>query len=112
MILHDSSYDKKGEGRWDVYTTRYVPQTGGSRSRLPLKDSETIPRYPGFVGMDERLTGDLGSVHALYKHLGGKPAIPAGPSGAFVRMLIDLSMKWMKDDTAAAAPAAKEEDAA
>ncbi|MBI3994033.1 MAG: hypothetical protein HY342_12230 [Candidatus Lambdaproteobacteria bacterium] len=110
MIMHDVQHDKRGAGRWDVHTTRYIPQQGGSRSRLPIKDSDTVPRYVGFVGLDERMSGDMSSVQALYEYLGGKPAIPSGPAGPYVRMLIELSMKWMKlDEPGAAAPAAAEE---
>jgi hypothetical protein len=106
MIMHDAKYDKRGAGRWDPDTTRYIPQQGGSRSRLSMKDSESIPRYHGFVGLDERMSGDINSVHALYDYLGGKPAIPSGPAGPYVRMLMELSMKWMKIDEPAAPQAA------
>ena len=109
MIMHAARHDKHGAGRWDVNTTRYIPQQGGSRSRLPIMDSESIPRYHGLVGVDERMSADMGSVHALYTYLGGKPAIPSGPAGPYVRKLIELSMRWMKiDEPGAAAPAAAE----
>lgn len=95
MIFHSATQDNKDAGRWDVNTTRYIPVSGGSRFRLPILDSESIPRYFGFVGLDESMSGDMDSVHALYGYLGGKPAIPSGPAGPYVKMLIELSMKWM-----------------
>lgn len=94
MVIHDNAIDIKGAGRWDVGTTRYVPFGGGSKSRLPV-GYDDIPRYYGFVGMDEKLTGSLNTMAALYHHLGG--AILLTPdTAAYITRLLEQSAKWMQ----------------
>jgi hypothetical protein len=120
MILHDATYDKRGAGHWDPDTTRYIPWGGGSRSRIPIIDLISIPRYYGFIGIDERLSEEISSLPKLYHLLQGRPAIPSGAAGPYVTKLIELSLRWMKpleeqdapdsDDGAAPAATSAEED--
>jgi hypothetical protein len=104
MVIHEPKPDVKGSGRWDVNTTRYVPVTGGSRVRLPLADDPAYRRYPGFVGMDERFTPEINTMHKLYEYLGGKPFVPEGPEGGFTQLILDETVKKMQkhDETESA----------
>lgn len=99
MVIHDGSRDTRGAGAWDINTTRYVPVSGGSRSRLPVRDNGGR-RYHGFVGIDEVLTEKIGTMAALYGRLGG--GLPAYPEGSYMALLILQAKKWIK-------PAAPEE---
>lgn len=112
MILHDATYDKRGAGHWDRETTRYIPWGGGSRSRIPIIDLHSIPRYYGFVGIDEKLTEEISSLPKLYHYLQGRPAIPSGPAGPYVSKLIELSLRWMKPMEEEDAPQAEDAEAA
>ena len=96
MILHDATYDKRGAGHWDRDTTRYVPWGGGSRSRIPIIDVQSVPRYYGFIGIDERLSEEINSLPKLYHWLQGRPAIPSGAAGPYVTKLMELSLRWMR----------------
>jgi len=89
MVIHDKVLDIFGAGKWDVTTTRYVPITGGSRSRLPVADDPDYRRYHGFVGMDEHLTPEIFKIAQLYAHLGGKPIIPEGEEGQFTALIME-----------------------
>ncbi|MBI4082214.1 MAG: hypothetical protein HY423_06335 [Candidatus Lambdaproteobacteria bacterium] len=91
MKMHQIPYDLKGSGRWDVNSRRYLPKSGGSRSRLSILDDPTIPRYPGFVGIDGHLTDSIDSLAKLYAHLGGAPVIPEGKAGEFLRLCSELA---------------------
>ena len=72
MVIHPFEIDRKGAGNWDNETGRYVPLGGGSRMRLPVADGEgTYNRYPGFVGIDEKLTESIRTMADLYAHIGG-----------------------------------------
>ena len=93
MILHDGKRDTKNAGQWELRTGRYVPEGGGSRSRLSY-DSNGIPRYHGFVGIDEALAESIGTMSALYARLGG--GLPSYPEGSYMAMLIEQSKKWIK----------------
>jgi len=82
MMIHQGERDVAGAGSRDKATGRYIPMSGGNRSRLPVYDLDSkIPRYVGFVGVDEHLTESIGTVRALYKHMGGAPKIAAGDAG-------------------------------
>lgn len=96
MVIHEKVPDKPGAGKWDINTTRYIPVYGGSRSRLPLEDDPDYRRYPGFVGMDEHLTPDIYRITHLYAYLGGKPVIPEGPGGEFVRLILDKTLEKLE----------------
>ncbi len=92
MVIHDKVLDRLGAGKWDITTTRYVPMTGGSRSRLPIADDPEYRRYPGFVGIDERLTADIFKIAQLYVYLGGKPLIPEGDEGKFTALILEQTV--------------------
>ncbi len=111
MMMHDATYDKRGAGHWDPDTTRYIPWGGGSRSRIAIIDVQSIPRYYGFIGIDERLSEELSSLPKLYHWLQGRPAIPAGPAGPYVAKLIELSLRWMRPLEAPEAPDAADDAA-
>lgn len=87
MKLHEPKRDTRGQGRWDRATGRYVPVTGGSRSRLPIKEDPEIPRYYGFIGMDEKYTESIDTMSALYHTLGGAPEVVGGKAGQFTTLL-------------------------
>lgn len=89
MVIHERVHDQHGAGKWDLETTRYVPESGGSRSRLPLVDDPEYRRYPGFVGMDEHLTPSLYRIADLYAYMGGKPIIPEGDEGKFTALILE-----------------------
>ena len=87
MVLHERTSDVKGVGKWDRGTGRYVPASGGSRSRLPLYDDKNYGRYPGFVGIDEHLSNDIYTMAALYHLLGGSPLVIEGVTSIFVSLV-------------------------
>jgi hypothetical protein len=91
MELHEPEAHIKGAGRWDMHTTRYIPVTGGSRSRLPIQEDPAYPRYAGFVGLDENLSGELFTMAALYTFLGGTPIAPEGD--AFTAQIVQMTME-------------------
>ena len=98
MQFHEAQFELKGIGRWDANTTRYVPFSGGSRSRLPVIYSgfEDIRRYHGGVGMSEGLTESIRSMGDWYKHIGGGILVTA-QTAAYVTRLLEQSAKWMQD---------------
>lgn len=98
MNFKDAQFDTRGVGRWDVGSTRYVPVSGGSRSRLPViyAGYEDIRKYFGGVGMDERLTDSLVTIGALYSYLGGGILVNAQTAG-YIGRLLEQSAKWMQD---------------
>ncbi len=100
MVIHEQPQDVRGSGSWELNTTRYVPMSGGSRSRLPI-GTNGIRRYHGFVGIDEALTESIGTMAALYNRLGG--GLPDYPEGSFLALLLAQSKKWI-------APAAADAD--
>lgn len=93
MVIHDPIKDLRGAGQWELNTTRYVPVSGGSRSRLPIGHNG-IRRYHGFVGIDEALTEKISTMAALYSRLGG--GLPPYPEGSFVALLLEQAKKWIK----------------
>ena len=95
MEIHPATRDAKGQGQWDANTLRYIPMFGGSRSRLPIGNGD-IPRYHGFVGIDESLTPTIHTMATLYHHLGGGVYIPEGQPGVFISLLLEQATKWMK----------------
>ena len=96
MEIHPETRDVKGQGQWDANTLRYVPMFGGSRSRLPIGTGDNIPRYHGFVGIDESLTPTIYTMAALYQRLGGGVYIPEGQPGVFISLLLEQATKWMR----------------
>jgi len=102
MVIHERSPDVKGIGKWEPSTTRYIPQQGGSRSRLPLYDDKDYRRYPGFVGMDESLTETVFTVHSLYAHLGGAAVVPEGHGSIFIGLIRDETAKKLQEAEQAA----------
>ncbi len=92
MVIHEQTKDLRGAGRWEQKTTRYVPISGGSRSRLSI-GSNGIRRYHGFVGIDEALTESIGTMAALFDRLGG--GLPAYPEGSYMALLLAQSKKWI-----------------
>lgn len=88
MVVHKYEMDRRGVGRWEAKTGRYVPVGGGSRSRLSIADSdEPSRRYPGFVGMDEKLTDSIRTMADLYAHLGGGTEGRTGREGEWARKI-------------------------
>ena len=97
MKFYDAQTELKGLGTWDSGTTRYVPVSGGSRSRLPViyNTYEDIRRYYGGVGMSEGLTESIGTMANLYRHIGG--GILVSPqTAAYITRLVEQSAKWMQ----------------
>lgn len=92
MVIHEKVRDFAGAGKWDINTTRYVPISGGSRSRLPIADDPHIRRYPALVGIDEHLTPDIFRLAQLYQYIGGEPVLPPGGEGELTGMLIELTV--------------------
>ena len=81
--------EAKVAGRRDLATGRYIPMTGGSRSKLPTAGGE-YPRYAGSIGMDKELAGKISTMEALYHHMGGFPSyMPEGPLGATISELVE-----------------------
>ena len=108
MKIHLGERDVAGAGRWDKATGRYIPMSGGNRSRLPMYDQDSkIPRYFGFVGVDEHLTESMNSVAALLKHMGGAPKIGAGQAGTLasrIQAVVEEQRKAAEEALAAAKP--------
>jgi len=92
MVIHEKARDLAGAGKWDITTTRYVPVSGGSRSRLPIADDPEYRRYAGYVGMDESLTAEIYRMSQLYHYLGGKPVIPPGDEGKFTALILEQTV--------------------
>ena len=103
MVIHERVPDVKGVGKWDFTTGRYIPHTGGSRSRLPLYDDKAYSRYVGFVGVDEHLSADIFTMPALYTFLGGAAVTPEGHGSVFVKLIQEQTLARLK---------AEDEDAA
>ncbi len=82
--------EKKNAGKYDVDSGRYVPISGGSRSRLPVADDDKYRRYAGLVGIDERLSEDIYRVSHLYNHITNPVVIPEGPEGEYLRQVYEL----------------------
>lgn len=89
MYIHPFHHDQRGAGRWERATGRYIPRSGGSRTRLPVYDDEDYPRYHGFVGIDEKLTPHIGTIAQLYHHMGGGVYMPPGEVGEFLQLLLN-----------------------
>ena len=96
MVIHDRESDMKGAGKWDFATGRYIPLSGGSRSRLPLWDDKNYPRYGGFVGVDEHLSDTLYTMPALYAYLGGAAGVIEGHGSVFVGLIHQAALDRMK----------------
>jgi hypothetical protein len=106
MQIHQADSNVSGAGRWDKATGRYIPMHGGTRSRLAMYDTDPkIPRYYGFVGIDERLSDTISSVHALYKHMGGAPKIAAGAAGTLASRIQSVMEDQRKAEAEALAAA-------
>lgn len=97
MEIHNQVRDKAGSGKWDITTTRYVPEFGGSRSRLPLYDDPFQRRYAGFVGIDEHLTAQIFLISTLYHYIGGKPVLPPGDAGKFLALLLGQTLERLEE---------------
>jgi hypothetical protein len=96
MVIHDRELDTKGVGKWDFATGRYIPLSGGSRSRLPIWDDKEYPRYNGYVGVDEHLSESLFTMAALYTYLGGAPAVIEGHGSVFVGLIHQAALDRMR----------------
>ena len=90
MVIHEDPQDTSGAGGRHRESGRYIPVTGGSRSRLPIRTGKT-PRYYGFVGIDEHLTESISTMAALYSKIGGRAQIPEGKVGEFVKLLVGIT---------------------
>lgn len=100
MVIHEKPQSIVGAGKWDITTTRYVPVSGGSRSRLPLIDDPDYRRYPGYVGIDEYLTPNIARISQLYHYMGGKPIIPPGDEGKFTALILGQTVERLEAATA------------
>ena len=60
------TYGRDGIGRWDEKTTRYIPFSGGSRTKISVNHKEKITAYSGF-STDRKIN----SVQELFSTLGG-----------------------------------------
>ena len=107
MEIHKPQRDKIGVGKWDLTTTRYIPVSGGSRSRLPVYDDPEQRRYTGFVGFDEFLSADIHMIPTLYQLLGGKPVLQEGDAGKFTALLLGQTMGRLEAANIAAAAGAE-----
>ena len=94
MQIYKTPKQSHDEGLKDAVTGRYIPYKGGSYSRLPYSDEEVIPRYRGFVGMDESLTESISTMAELYKFLSGGVYIPEGPAGEFIQLILATAHSW------------------
>jgi hypothetical protein len=108
MVIHEKVHDSHGAGKWDINTTRYIPVYGGSRSRLPIADDPEYRRYPGLVGLDERLTPDIYRIAQLYAYLGGKATIPEGDEGKFTALILGETVGRIEAAASAEPPPAEE----
>ena len=96
MVIHERVADVKGVGKWDYNTTRYIPVSGGSRSRLPVYDDKAYHRYYGLVGVDEHLSEEIYTMPALYAFLGGKAILPEGHGSVFTGLILEQTLKRLK----------------
>ena len=91
MVIHPFEVDMRGSGRWDKQTGRYIPVAGGSRSRLPVLDGDgSIPRYLGFVGIDDKDTESVHTMAGLLEHIGGEVVAQRGEAGALVSRIQEV----------------------
>lgn len=79
MVSDEKEQDIVGAGRWEVNTGRYIPISGGSRSRLAIPDDPDYRRYQGFIGFDQHLIPAIHMMSDLYSFLGGKALDITGP---------------------------------
>jgi hypothetical protein len=108
MKIHKAKVEMHGAGRWDKATGRYVPLHGGSRTRLPVFGGDSdIPRYCGFVPLDEKLTEEISTIKALYQHIGGAPKIDGGKVGTLAALIQEVTLAQRKAEEDALAAAAK-----
>ncbi|MCH7476966.1 MAG: hypothetical protein IIA14_02565 [SAR324 cluster bacterium] len=85
-------------GRRDLATGRYIPMTGGSRSRLPAAGGE-YPRYAGSIGIDKKLTAKISTLEALYQHMGGFASyMPGGALSATISELVEEAQTKTRQD--------------
>jgi hypothetical protein len=96
MVIHDRVADVRGVGKWDFTTGRYIPVSGGSRSRLPLYDDKNYPRYTGYVGVDEHLSAEMYTMPALYTFLGGAAVIAEGHGSVFTKLIQEQGVARLK----------------
>ena len=96
MKIHPYEHDLGNAGLWDLNTSRYVPVSGGSRSRLPVRDDEDLRRYYGYVGIDEHLTPDIHLIAQWYNYIGGRAVMPEGDAGKFTQLLVEQNNKRMQ----------------
>ena len=101
MVIHERVADVRGVGKWDLGTTRYIPVSGGSRSRLPVYDDPVYKRYFGFVGIDESLTAEIHTMATLYAHLGGTPVVHEGHGSVFVSLILEQTLNRLKAESEA-----------
>ncbi len=108
MVIHPYEIDMRGSGQWDKQTGRYIPMAGGSRSRLPVADGDgSIPRYHGFVGIDEKDTEGVHTMAGLFEHIGGEVNVQRGEAGALVSRIqevVDEQRKAEEEDSAGQGP--------
>ena len=93
MVLHENKSDLKDAGSLERSTGRYIPVSGGTRSKLPLVDEKSVRRYYGFVGIDESMTPTINSVATLFAQIGGGVYIPEGPAGEYIQKILQRSQK-------------------
>ena len=76
-------------GRRDLATGRYIPMTGGSRSKLPAIGRD-YPQYAGSIGIDKELTARISTMEALYQYMGGFASyMPGGALSASIAELVE-----------------------
>jgi hypothetical protein len=100
-VLHERVADVKGVGKWDLATGRYIPVSGGSRSRLPLIDDKDYPRYAGFIGVDESASAEIFTMPALYSLIGGAASVPQGHGNVIVKLILENAIQRRKEYEAA-----------
>lgn len=87
MAKDQPVFGAHGVGKWDVSTNRYIPFSGGSRSRLPM-GTKGIRPYRGFSGVDQRVEKEIDNIGTLYTRLKGGSRI-ASQDAAFVEVKIE-----------------------
>ena len=87
MAKDQPIFGAHGVGKWDVSTNRYIPFSGGSRSRLPM-GTKGIRPYRGFSGVDQRAEEEIDNIGTLYTRLKGGSRI-ASQDAAFVEVKIE-----------------------
>lgn len=87
MAKDEPTFGAHGVGKWDVGTNRYIPLSGGSRSRLPM-DTKGIRPYRGFSGVDERVENEIDDIGTLYSKLKGGSRITS-QDAAFLELAIE-----------------------